>query len=185
MTTRTDRKKLRWQSSLVWMICAGLLLGGCSSSSEKSAAGQNQPSVAATTNATENSAKTGEETPAMGDSIVLNLPEGVTVLRVIKDVKINNNQRKRVEQLSDGGKRVVISDANDNVLVYYIEYEGLITAVNGNEITVQVKYGNEQKLVIPSGLVIEDDDNLGLNVGVKVEWEVDANGQIIDMELDD
>ena len=115
----------------------------------------------------------------------IELPQGVTVVKVIKDVKLGHHLNKRVELLSDGGKRVTIGKNNGRVFVYYIEYEGVITAVNDRQVTVQLKSGQTKQITIPEQVVIEDDDQLGLRPGVKIEWEIDRNGDIISVELDD
>ncbi|MFD2115237.1 hypothetical protein ACFSTH_05380 [Paenibacillus yanchengensis] len=115
----------------------------------------------------------------------IQLPAGVTVIKVLEDVTLQHQLRKREELLSDGGKRVMITRNNGTVIVYYIEYEGLITAVNGRQVTVQVKYGPPQTITIPDQIIIEDDDQLGLKPGVQIEWEIDRFGQLISVELDD
>jgi len=115
----------------------------------------------------------------------IELPSGVTVVKVIKDVKLSHHLHKRVELLSDGGKRVTIGKNNGRVFVYYIEYEGVISEVSGRQVTVQFKGGQTKQLNIPEQVVIEDDDQLGLKPGVNIEWEIDRNGEIISAELED
>lgn len=86
--------------------------------------------------------------------------------------------------MSDGGKRVTIADSNGNLVTLYLEYDGIIQAVNGNEINVQVERGGEKTLTIPNEVVIEDEDNVGLNRGVEIEWIVNSDGQIESVELE-
>ena len=113
------------------------------------------------------------------------IPDGVTIKKVIKDEVIKNDYRKMVELLSDGGKRITITDLNRKVIMRQLEYEGVILEVAGDEVTVQVERGGQQTLTIPSDVVIDDEDKLGLNKGVEIEWEVDTDGEIISVELDD
>ncbi|WP_148499850.1 hypothetical protein [Paenibacillus ihumii] len=113
------------------------------------------------------------------------LPSGVKVKRVIKDITLKNNYHKKIELLTDGGKRVKITDANGDIVVLKLEYDGRIVEVNGKKVTVQVDHGEQQTITIPDHITIEDDDNLGLNKGVEIEWEVDADGNIQSVELDD
>lgn len=113
------------------------------------------------------------------------LPSGVKVKRVIKDITLKNNYHKKIELLTDGGKRVKITDANGDIVVLKLEYDGRIVEVNGKKVTVQVDQGEQQTITIPDHITIEDDDNLGLNKGVEIEWEVDADGNIQSVELDD
>jgi hypothetical protein len=113
------------------------------------------------------------------------IPEGVTIKRVIKEVTLNNNNHKKVELLTDGGELTTISDSNGGIIMQNIEYDGVIKAVNGNELTVQVEHGEERTLTITNDIVVEDEDNLGLNSGVEIEWVVNTSGQIESVELDD
>ena len=45
--------------------------------------------------------------------------------------------------------------------------------------------GEEKTITIPEQIIVEDDDQLGLNPGVEIEWEVDADGNIQSVELED
>ncbi|MEK4037126.1 hypothetical protein NYE44_04275 [Paenibacillus sp. FSL L8-0493] len=178
------------RATILCCICAcTVLLSGCTKAADETQVATptaqvetTAPSAEATTpaptnNATEQSASPGSNT---GE-----LPEGVSIQRVIKDVSLKDSYHKKVELLSDGGKRVTITDQNQKNVLQQIEYDGRITAVKDKQITVQVEGGKEQTLTIPDHIVIEDEDKLGLNNGVEIEWTVNADGQIESVELDD
>ncbi|WP_144025004.1 hypothetical protein [Paenibacillus odorifer] len=143
------------------------------------------PSAEVTTPVPTNNATEQPLTSASPGSNTGKLPEGVSIQRVIKDVSLKDNYHKKVELLTDGGKRVTITDPNHKIVLQQIEYDGRITAVKGKQVTVQVEGGKEQTLTIPDHIVIEDEDKLGLNNGVEIEWTVNADGQIESVELDD
>ncbi|MNJ62249.1 hypothetical protein D3C77_580830 [compost metagenome] len=79
----------------------------------------------------------------------------------------------------------MITDANGGLVLLNLEYEGTILEVKGKKVTVQVDQGEQQTITIPDNITIEDDDNLGLNKGVEIEWNIDADGNIQSVELDD
>ncbi|AZK46097.1 hypothetical protein [Paenibacillus lentus] len=139
--------------------------------------GTNANLAAEQPNPQQNEAITGSETEG--------LPSGVKVKKVIKDITLKNNYHKKVELLTDGGKRVTITDPNGGLVLLNLEYEGTILEANGRKVTVQVDGGEQQTITIPDKVMIEDDDNLGLNKGVEMEWSVDVDGNIQSVELDD
>lgn len=185
MRTNKGTTKHLSRASILSCICAcTVLLGGCASANNENqgttpAAGVEATTPAPTSVASEQSnTATGSTTGA--------LPAGVTVKRVIKEISINNEgYHKKIELLTDGGKRITITDANQNIVLQQIEYEGKITAVNGKQVTVKVDGGAEQTITIPEEVIIEDEDHLGLNKGVEIEWTVNADGQIESVELED
>ncbi|OAB38412.1 hypothetical protein [Paenibacillus glacialis] len=184
----------RIQASLLLILCISIctMLSGCSNKQPKSegtppstetSPPAEKPNTNNTNNTTEqpNSNSQTESTVSGTEGI----PSGVTIKKVLKDVEVKNNYRKKVELLSDGGKRVTITDANQKIVTQHIEYDGVIESVDGKKVTVQVEKGGKQTLTIPSHIVIGDEGNLGLNKGVEIEWEVDSQGQIQDVELED
>ncbi|AOZ93674.1 hypothetical protein [Paenibacillus crassostreae] len=121
--------------------------------------------------------------PAPADQV--GIPAGVDIKKVIQDGVLDNDYRKKVELLTDGGKRVTITDPKGETVMQQIEYEGVILEVNGTKVTVQVEKGGQQSVTIPSDVVIEDDENIGINKGVEIEWTVNKQGKIDSVELDD
>ncbi|OAB37196.1 hypothetical protein PMSM_03710 [Paenibacillus macquariensis subsp. macquariensis] len=180
----------RGQVSLLLLICMSTVLSGCS---------KPQPEPQGTTPSVESTSPTGtnkesntnnttkQPNPPSGSTVsdTEGIPSGVTIKKVIKDVEVKNNYRKKVELLSDGGKRITITDPNGGVVMKHIEYEGVILSVNGKKVDVQVEHGGKQTLTIPNEIVIEDDENLGLVKGVEIEWDVDTEGKIQSVELED
>lgn len=178
----------RFHATLL-LTCLLILLSGCTKTPTET---QGTTPPAETPSQTESNTTNNVEQanpqanqPESTTSDAEGLPSGVTVKKVIKDEAIKNNYRKKVELLTDGGKRITITDASDKIVLRNLEYEGIITEATGNQVTVQVKNGGQQTLTIPSQVVIEDEDNLGLNKGVEIEWTLNTDGQIESVELED
>ncbi|WP_438349670.1 hypothetical protein ACP8HI_03060 [Paenibacillus sp. FA6] len=175
------------QSTLLLLICIFTLLSGCSKAQPESQG--STPLVETPPPTVSNTNNTTEQPNSQSGSTVSDdtegIPAGVTIKKIIKDEVIKNGYRKKVELLSDGGKRMTITDSNHGIVMRHLEYDGVILAVKGNEVTVQVERGGQQTLTIPNDIVIDDEDKLGLNKGVEIEWEVDTDGQILSVELDD
>lgn len=180
------------KATLLFVIGTSILLSGCAGNAQTGAQG-NAPGAATESPASNgsNAANNTAEQPnqqqngAAAVTETEGLPSGVKVKKVVKDITLKNNYHKKVELLTDGGKRVTITDANGGIVVLNLEYEGRILEVNGKKVTVQVDQGEKQTITIPDNITIEDDDNLGLNKGVEIEWNVDADGNIQSVELDD
>lgn len=180
------------KASILSCICAcTVLLSGCATAENETQVttptAQVEPTSTATVEATSpapTSTATTEPNTSTGSNTEA-LPAGVSIKKVIKDISINNGYHKKIELLTDGGKRVTITDSSQNIVLQQIEYDGRITAANGKQVTVKVEGGTEQTITIPDQVVIEDEDNLGLNKGVEIEWTVNANGQIESVELED
>ncbi|MEK5413990.1 hypothetical protein BSK49_15530 [Paenibacillus odorifer] len=181
------------RATILCCICACMvLLSGCTKAADETQVPTPTaqvetaaPSAEATTPVPTNNVTEQPLTSASPGSNTGKLPEGVSVQRVIKEVSLKDNYHKKVELLTDGGKQVTITDSNQKIVLQQIEYDGRITAVKGKQVTVQVEGGKEQTLTIPDHIVIEDEDKLGLNNGVEIEWTVNADGQIESVELDD
>lgn len=174
------------QVSLLILICIFTLLSGCSKA-EPDTEGST-PSVESPTTTESNKNNITEQPNSQSDvpgSETEGLPAGVKITKVINEETLKNDAHKKVELLTDGGKRITITDSNDEIIMRHLDYEGVILTANGNEVTVQVEDGGQQTLNIPNQLVIEDDEKLGLNKGVEIEWEVNTDGQIQSVELDD
>lgn len=170
---------------ILLLLCMNLLVSGCSNTNNAKppATAPSPPEASPSPPEAAPSPPTNSSSDTIGGTAMI--PEGVTVKRVIKEVTLNNNNRKKVELLTDGGELTTISDSNGGIIMQNIEYDGVIKAVNGNEITVQVEHGEEKTLTISSDIVVEDEDNLGLNSGVEIEWVVNTSGRIESVELDD
>lgn len=173
------------QASLLILICMFTILSGCSKAEPESQG--STPSVESPTPTESNKNNTTEQPNSQSDvtnSETAGLPTGVQIKKVVKEETLKNGVHKKVELLTDGGKRITITDSNNEIVMQHLEYEGMILTVNGNEVTVQVEDGGQQTLNIPNKVVIEDDEKLGLNKGVEIEWEVNTDGQIQSVELD-
>ncbi|MEK5478012.1 hypothetical protein NYE70_13890 [Paenibacillus sp. FSL R5-0407] len=178
-------------ATLLLIICASISLAGCtnkpqSEAPEKASAPTTEAPATSGSNAN-NSAE--QSNPQENDKTATleteGLPSGVKVKKTIQDITLKNNYHKKIELLTDGGKRVKITDANGGIVVLNLEYEGTILKADGKKVTVQVDQGEQKTITIPDTIVIEDDDHLGLNKGVEIEWNVDADGNIQSVELDD
>lgn len=196
MRTNKGTTKHLSRASILSCICAcTVLLGGCASTNNENQGTTPTAGVEATTPAPTATAEAATPAPTSVATDQPNtstgsntgaLPAGVSVKRVIKEVSINNEgYHKKIELLTDGGKRITITDANQNIVLQQIEYDGRITAANGKQVTVKVDGGAEQTITIPEEVIIEDEDHLGLNKGVEIEWTVNAEGQIESVELED
>lgn len=190
MTTRKSRLRTSFNVLLLMSLSLGMLVSGCSNTNTDANPKEViTPSVAPspiTTTAPSNSPTATNETPINNDQLNKTMiPEGVTVKKVIKEVTINKDYLKKVELLTDGGKLITISDPNGEIVMENIEYDGVIKSVNGDKIIVQVEQGQEKTIVIPSEIIIEDEDNLGMKSGVQIEWVINAEGHIESVELDD
>ncbi|MNO75733.1 hypothetical protein D3C76_667900 [compost metagenome] len=170
MTTRNNSFLIRAGASILLLTCISIPLNGCTKAEPAT------PGIPVN--------NTREQQNSKG-SVIEGLPSGVTVTKVLVDVAFKNNYRKKVELLSDCGKRTTITDLNGDIVTLNIEYDGHIMSVNGKHVTVHVERGGEQILTIPDQVVIEDEDNLGLKPNVEIEWVVDRDGQIESVELDD
>jgi len=176
---------------LPMLLSIGILVSGCSNTNtdvkpEVTTSPSIDPSPMNTTSEPSKSPSTTNGTSTNNDQLNKTMiPEGVTVKKVIKEVTINKNYLKKVELLTDGGKLITISDAKGEIVLENIEYDGVIKSVNGDKIIVQVEKGQEQTITIPSDIIVEDENNLGLKSGVEIEWVINANGQIESVELDD
>ncbi|GAA0137439.1 hypothetical protein YSY43_42800 [Paenibacillus sp. YSY-4.3] len=174
-------------ATLPLVISTCILLSGCAGNTQTGVQGTT-PGPAngtAVTNPNNTGGQPNQQKNAAAVSETEGLPSGVKVQRVIKDITLNNNYHKKIELLTDGGKRVTITDASGGLVLLNLEYEGTILGASGRVVTVQLDHGGQQTITIPDNLTIEDDDNLGLNKGVEIEWAVDADGNIQSVELDD
>ncbi|WP_157274356.1 hypothetical protein [Paenibacillus fonticola] len=191
MTHSKDSTRRGLYSTLLLVICTCILLSGCTSKPQSGAQGTKEAPAAdssASTGANSNNSVNNPKHQQDGTAAISDtegLPSGVKVKRVIKDITLKNNYHKKIELLTDGGKRVTITDANGGLVLLNLEYEGIISQVSGKEVTVQVDHGTQQTITIPDNVTIEDDDNLGLNKGVEIEWTIDGEGNIQNVELDD
>lgn len=191
MKFKPQKTQRRLRTSILLSICLFTVLSGCNNAgAENETQGSTTPTVEATSTAPTNTAtaqtNTATAEPAtQTGSNTTGLPTGVSVKRVIKEIQINDGYHKKIELLTDGGKRVTITNPNQTIVLQQIEYDGIIKEVNGDQVTVKVEGGGEQTLTIPKHVVLDDDDNVGLNKGVEIEWTVNADGQIESVELDD
>lgn len=175
------------QATLYILLCTLILLTGCSKEQVPESQGST-PTVEPSLPTETNKNNTVEQSNPPTNSTVSDttgIPEGVKIKKVIKEENLKNDYRKKVERLTDGGKRITITKSNGELIMLNIEYDGIILTASGNQVTVQVEDGGEQSLTIPKEIDIEDDEMLGLNKGVEIEWTLDADGKITSVELDD
>lgn len=171
---------------LLTLISISAVLSGCASEkAESQPPNTSSETTTPTESTTDQSTSTTNPNSDTEESNKEGLPEGVTVKKIIKDETINNGYHKKVELLTDGGKRKTITDPNGKTVTKYIEYEGIILKAEGNKVEVQVKQGGTQTFNIPKDVVIEDEDQLGLKQGVEIELEINTDGRIQSVELDD
>lgn len=184
MTQNKGNSQRQIRTSILCLICAcTVLLSGCSKAANETTQVTPTPTTEATAPAATNSAT--EQPNTSSGTNTEGLPAGVSVKRVIKEVALKDGYHKKIELLTDGGKRVTITDATQKIVLQQIEYDGKITTSNGKQVTVKVEGGGEQSITIPDHVVIEDEDMLGLMPGVDIEWTVNAEGQIESVELED
>ncbi|MGE7615798.1 hypothetical protein [Paenibacillus sp. NPDC101420] len=184
MTQNKGNSQRQIRTSILCLICAcTVLLSGCSKAANETTQVTPTPTTEATAPAATNSAT--EQPNTSSGTNTEGLPAGVSVKRVIKEVALKDGYHKKIELLTDGGKRVTITDATQKIVLQQIEYDGKITTSNGKQVTVRVEGGGEQSITIPDHVVIEDEDMLGLMPGVDIEWTVNAEGQIESVELED
>ncbi|AIQ22096.1 hypothetical protein H70737_04025 [Paenibacillus sp. FSL H7-0737] len=184
MTQNKGNSQRQIRTSILCLICAcTVLLSGCSKAANETTQVTPTPTTEATAPAATNSAT--EQPNTSSGTNTEGLPAGVSVKRVIKEVALKDGYHKKIELLTDGGKRVTITDATQKIVLQQIEYDGKITTANGKQVTVRVEGGGEQSITIPDHVVIEDEDMLGLMPGVDIEWTVNAEGQIESVELED
>ncbi|WP_440961415.1 hypothetical protein ACN6KS_04050 [Paenibacillus nitricinens] len=184
MTQNKGNSQRQNRTSILCLICAcTVLLSGCSNAANETTQVTPTPTTDATAPAPTNHAT--EQPSASSGTNTEGLPADVSVQRVMKEVTLKDGYHKKIELLTDGGKRVTITDPSQKIVLQQIEYEGKITTSNGRQVTVKVEGGGEQTLAIPDHVVIEDEDKLGLMPGVDIEWTVNAEGQIESVELED
>lgn len=184
MTQNKGNSQRQIRASILCLICAcTVLLSGCSKAANETSQVTPTPTTEATAPVATNSATEQPNTSSGTNSE--GLPAGVSVQRVIKEVALKDGYHKKIDLLTDGGKRVTITDATQKIVLQQIEYDGKITTSNGKQVTVKVEGGGEQSITIPEHVVIEDEDKLGLMPGVDIEWTVNAEGQIESVELED
>ncbi|GAB6989247.1 hypothetical protein [Paenibacillus pini] len=179
---------------LLTLMCISIIFSGCTkaeSESPQSNTSTETPSTSeSNTNGTTSESAPQQTSPNSdtSDTKVSNkdgIPAGVKIEKVLKDESIKNDYHKKVELLTDGGELKTITDPNGNISRKYIEYEGIILKANGNTVDVQVEHGGKQTITIPKDVTIEDKDKVGLKQGIEIEWEVNMDGQIQNVELDD
>ncbi|MUG46701.1 hypothetical protein [Paenibacillus woosongensis] len=172
-------------TTLLLAMSACILLSGCAGKAQTGAQGNTPAPDKGTAAANQNNTGGQPEQQKKAVSETEGLPSGVKVQKVLKDISLKNNYHKKVELLTDGGKRIMITDPSGGLVLLNLEYEGIIQEVSGRKVTVQLEHGGQRTITIPDNMTIEDDDNLGLNKGVEIEWTVDADGNIQSVELDD
>lgn len=182
MTTRKGFNRLRINAILFLTLSTVCMASACSNTQSEAAPEATTPIVTPAETSNNNSEPAPTAATEANDLLI---PEGATVTKVIKEITMNNNYRKKVELLSDGGKLVTISNSKGEIVMRNLEYDGIIKKVDGRTVTVEIFKGEEMTLTIPDNLILEDEDNLGLNSGVEIEWVINANGQIESVELDD
>lgn len=190
-----NTNRLRYTSMAgILALCASLMLfTGCGNTDNNTSANGNNTSTSSGTGTTAGTTDSTANTPSdqqgtssnpQTDQDQSGLPEGVTIKRIIKTVTTDYGYKKQVELLSDGGKRVTLTAPDGTRSVRYIEYDGVITAVNNKTLSIRVDHGADKTITIPEHATIDDEDAVGFNVGVEIEWTIDDAGQIESIELD-
>lgn len=63
--------------------------------------------------------------------------------------------------------------------------KGMISAVDGSNVTVQLHHGGEKTVEVGNHMIADDETGQGFKVGTEIEWDVDQDGTILNIELDD
>lgn len=192
------KKRMPWLSACSALLIAfGGLMSGCADNQDASDASpgqvQTSPSDAGTAEeALADSAAAGQDAsshsgkPAGGTSSEGQAAaDDADVERVLKSIETGNGYQKKIELLKDGGKRVTITDPNGKATVRKVEYEGIVSAVNGSQVTVQLDRGGEKTLDVPNHIAVDDETGQGFKAGREIEWDVDQDGAILKIELED
>lgn len=138
-------------------------------------------SAAAGQDAASNSDTTAGANSSAGQSAA----DDAEVERVLQSIDTGNGYHKKIELLKDGGKRVTITDPNGKATVRKVEYEGMISAVNGSNVTVQLQHGGEKTIEVGNHMSADDETGQDFKAGTEIEWEVDQDGTILNIEFDD
>lgn len=189
-----------WKYGALSLFLSAVLISGCSSDANDTGAASsgaeasNNPDASQTEQVADQGNKTKQTEDTDASNKTPSTPQGNNgatdqnsneVERVVFDGSIGKGYHKKVELMKDGSEHVVITNPEGNIQVDKREYEGLITAVNGQSLTVQLKRGLEKQITIPAGAKLEDDTGKGYQVGLEIEWSQDADGNILEVELDD
>lgn len=190
-----------WKYGALSLFLSAILVSGCSSASDETgtaASGTNasKPQDATQTEQTvdqetepaqtEGAASKQEPPASQGDEAAHEQEQtSMEVERILFDGSIGEGYHKKVELMKDGSEHIVITNPQGKVQVDKREYEGLITSVNGQVLTVQLKQGLEKQITIHANVKRSDDTGKDYQVGLEIEWEQDAEGNILEVELDD
>ncbi|WII38349.1 hypothetical protein [Paenibacillus thiaminolyticus] len=194
-----NRQRMPWLAACSALLIASGLISGCADNqaapdaslspaqTQSSPTGAGTPgeapadSAAAGQDAASNSGTTAGGNASAGQSAA----DDAEVERVLQSIDTGNGYHKKIELLKDGGKRVTITDPNGKATVRKVEYEGIISAVNGSNVTVQLEHGGEKTIEVGNHMIADDETGQGFKAGTEIEWEVDQDGTILNIELDD
>jgi hypothetical protein len=194
-----NRQRMPWLAACSALLIASGLISGCADNqaapdaSPSPGQAQSSPTAAGTPGeAPADSAAAGQDAASNSDSTAggnssagQSAADNAEVERVLKSMDTGNGYHKKIELLKDGGKRVTITDPNGKATVRKVEYEGMISAVDGSSVTVQLEHGGEKTIEVGNHMIVDDETGQGFKVGTEIEWDVDQDGTILNIELDD
>lgn len=194
-----NRQRMPWLAACSALLIASGLMSGCADNqaapdaslspaqTHSSPAGAGTPGEAPADSAPggQDAASNSDTTAAANTSAEESGADDAEVERVLKSMDTGNGYHKKVELLKDGGKRVTITDPNGKPTVRKVEYEGIISTVDGSNVTVQLEHGGEKTIEVGNHMIADDETGQGFKVGTEIEWDVDQDGTILNIELDD
>ncbi|CAH8706444.1 hypothetical protein M5W83_02460 [Paenibacillus thiaminolyticus] len=194
-----NRQRMPWLAACSALLIASGLISGCADNqaapdaSLSPAQTQSSPTGAGTPGeAPADSAAAGQDAASNSDTTAggnssagQSAADDAEVERVLQSIDTGNGCHKKIELLKDGGKRVTITDPNGKATVRKVEYEGMISAVDGSSVTVQLEHGGEKTIEVGNHMIADDETGQGFKAGTEIEWDVDQDGTILNIELDD
>ncbi|RJG21776.1 hypothetical protein [Paenibacillus thiaminolyticus] len=194
-----NRQRMLWLAACSALLIASGLMSGCADNqaapdaSPSPGQAQSSPTAAGTRGeAPADSAAAGQDAASNYDSTAggnssagESAADDAEVEQVLKSIDTGNGYHKKIELLKDGGKRVTITDPNGKATVRKVEYEGMISAVDGSSVTVQLEHGGEKTIEVGNHMIVDDETGQGFKAGTGIEWDVDQDGTILNIELDD
>ncbi|MGG4398180.1 hypothetical protein ABEX25_28315 [Paenibacillus thiaminolyticus] len=194
-----NRQRMPWLAACSALLIASGLISSCADNqaapdaSLSPAQTQSSPTGAGTpgeapadsTAAGQDAASNSDTTTGGNSSAGQSAADDAEVERVLKSMDTGNGYHKKIELLKGGGKRVTVTDPNGKATVRKVEYEGMISAVDGSNVTVQLEHGGEKTIEVGNHMIADDETGQGFKVGTEIEWDVDQDGTILNIELDD
>lgn len=194
-----NRHRMPWLAACSALLIASGLISGCADNqaapdaslspaqTQTSPTGTGTPGEAPADSAAagQDAASNSDTTAGANSSAGQSAADDAEVERVLQSIDTGNGYHKKIELLKDGGKRVTITDPNGKATVRKVEYEGMISAVDGSNVTVQLQHGGEKTIEVGNHMFADDETGQGFKAGTEIEWDVDQDGTILNIELDD